>query len=83
MFSNFQLSEIQKIMKKKNIKIPFPNTPPKDIQYKFAFKAPSSVNLVGSYLLQTACKTPSINNIDLAVEMPKVTIKNEKWIIDE
>ncbi|OUM62146.1 hypothetical protein PIROE2DRAFT_69533 [Piromyces sp. E2] len=48
------LSEIQKIMKKKNIKIPFPNTPPKDIQYKFAFKAPSSVNLVGSYLLQTA-----------------------------
>jgi len=61
-------------MKKKNIKIPFPNTPPKDIQYKFAFKAPSSVNLVGSYLLKTSCKTPTINNIDLAVEMPKVYI---------
>jgi len=59
-------------MKKKNIKIPFPNNPPKDIQYKFAFKAPTSVNLVGSYLLQTYCKTPTINNIDLAVEMPKV-----------
>ncbi|ORX82553.1 Nrap protein, partial [Anaeromyces robustus] len=65
------LSEITKLMKKKNIKIPFPNTPPKDIQYKFAFKAPNSVNLVGSYLLQSACKTPIINNIDLAVEMPK------------
>ncbi|KAG0236782.1 hypothetical protein BGW42_002650 [Actinomortierella wolfii] len=66
------LSEIKAFMKKKSIKIPFPSPqPPSDIQYKFAFKAPTAMHLVGSFPLKTIAKTKDIWNVDVAVEMPE------------
>ncbi|KND02445.1 rRNA-processing protein UTP22 [Spizellomyces punctatus DAOM BR117] len=59
-------------LQSENIVIPFPDpAPPADAQYKFAFKRPSKVFVVGSYLLKTVAKNPSGANVDLAVQMPE------------
>ncbi|KAF9157925.1 hypothetical protein DFQ26_008167 [Actinomortierella ambigua] len=66
------LAEIKASMKKNSIQIPFPSPqPPSDIQYKFAFKAPTAMHLVGSFPLKTIAKTKDIWNVDVAVEMPE------------
>ncbi|KAI9096592.1 Nrap protein [Phlyctochytrium arcticum] len=54
------------------IHIPFPEVkPPSDAQYKFGFKKPTKVFVVGSYLMKTLAKGPSGSNVDLAIQMPE------------
>ncbi|KAJ3032596.1 hypothetical protein HDV00_007333 [Rhizophlyctis rosea] len=60
------------------IAVPFPHPPPPaDAQYKFGFKKPSKIFIVGSYLLKMVAKSPEGANVDVAVQMPE-TIFQEK-----
>ncbi|KAJ3150218.1 hypothetical protein HDU89_003307 [Geranomyces variabilis] len=65
------LSEVIPKMKALGVAIPFPNPPPPaDAQYKFGFKRPTKVFIVGSYLLKAVSRSPSGTNVDMAVQMP-------------
>ena len=46
------------------------HNPASDPKLSFKFHAPSKLQVIGSFLLQTVCR-PS-NNVDLAIEIPKV-----------
>jgi len=73
---NQQVQQIEKTMKDKhNITIPFPQPgPPSDAQYKFAYKKPAGMHLVGSYALKSISRARKPFNVDVAVEMPSVSI---------
>lgn len=59
---------------KHNIKIPFPQPgPPSDAQYKFAYKKPTAMHLIGSYALKAVSRSRQQFNVDVAVEMPSVS----------
>ncbi|TPX47959.1 hypothetical protein SeMB42_g03163 [Synchytrium endobioticum] len=54
-----------------NVTIPFPcPVPSPDIKYKFAFKPPAKVAIVGSYLLKTVAKGKTLQSVDLAIQIP-------------
>lgn len=60
---------------KHNIKIPFPQPgPPSDAQYKFAYKKPTAMHLIGSYALKAVSRSRQQFNVDVAVEMPSVSV---------
>ncbi|KAJ3154943.1 hypothetical protein HDU86_004462 [Geranomyces michiganensis] len=68
---DFPLSEAVSKMKAMGVTIPFPSPPPPaDAQYKFGFKRPAKVFIVGSYLLKAVSRSPSGTNVDMAVQMP-------------
>lgn len=52
-------------------KFPLP-PPPAPVKGKFCFHKPANVKVIGSYLLGTATK-PELN-VDIAVQMPKVSL---------
>jgi U3 small nucleolar RNA-associated protein 22 len=59
---------------KHKIAIPFPAPgPPADAQYKFAYKKPVAMHLVGSYPLKAITRARQSFNVDVAVEMPAVS----------
>ncbi|CAM0141445.1 unnamed protein product [Umbelopsis sp. WA50703] len=64
--------DVKKSMKDKHkIAIPFPAPgPPADAQYKFAYKKPVAMHLVGSYPLKAITRARQSFNVDVAVEMP-------------
>jgi U3 small nucleolar RNA-associated protein 22 len=67
---------------KHNITIPFPQPgPPSDAQYKFAYKKPSGMHLVGSYALKSISRARKPFNVDVAVEMPSVSIANIAFLL--
>ncbi|TPX62830.1 hypothetical protein PhCBS80983_g00180 [Powellomyces hirtus] len=75
------LAEITQNMKAQGIVIPFPNpAPPADAQYKFPFKRPSKVFVVGSYLLKTVAKSPSGTNVDIVVQMPDSVFQDKDTV---
>ncbi|KAJ3297816.1 hypothetical protein HK104_000070 [Borealophlyctis nickersoniae] len=66
------LAEAISRLASEGVAVPFPHpAPPVDAQYKFAFKKPSKIFVVGSYLLKTVAKNPSGANGDVAVQMPE------------
>lgn len=61
----------KRLLKSHKIAIPFPSPrPPPGAQYKLAFSKPSSINVVGSYVLKTASRVEGRLSIDLVVNMP-------------
>lgn len=65
------LAEVTSGLQSEGITIPFPHPqPPADAQYKFVFRRPTKVFVVGSYLLKTVHKSPEGSNVDIAVQMP-------------
>lgn len=65
-------------MQKKGVTVPVTQEqPPSDALYKFTMQKPRSVNVVGSYALRTIAKTKKAFNVDVAVEMPSVSIKEK------
>jgi len=56
----------------KKVKFPLPS-PPSDVKGKFQFIKPSSVNVVGGYVLGTQTK-PAFS-VDVIMEMPKVCLE--------
>ncbi|KAJ3021439.1 hypothetical protein HKX48_008533 [Thoreauomyces humboldtii] len=75
------LAEVVAAMKKQKIVVPFADpAPPADTQYKFAFKRPSKVFVVGSYLLKTGTKSPNGTNVDIAVQMPDAVLQDKDTV---
>lgn len=71
------LTEAIAKMSKAGIKIPFPDPQPNQdkINYTFAFQKPAKIHIVGSYLLKSVTKSPEgLTNVDIAVEMPAVSL---------
>ncbi|KAJ1968145.1 U3 snoRNP protein [Dimargaris xerosporica] len=62
----------QKLQKQYGVAVPFPPQcgKPSDCVDLVGFEPPSVVNVVGSFPLQTACRTRHGFNVDLIVEMP-------------
>ena len=54
-----------------DIKFPIPELPSRSFKGKFQFGKPSSVKVIGSYLLKTLTK-PNFS-IDIAVGLPQVS----------
>lgn len=55
------------------VQVPFTDPKPEiDTKLHFQFIPPTSVYIVGSFLLKTIIKSPSGVTVDLAFEMPKV-----------
>ncbi|WFD35008.1 U3 snoRNP protein [Malassezia cuniculi] len=53
------------------VDIHFPQPPPSDdAPLKYAFEAPSALNLVGSWPLRTAARRPGLMDVDVDVVMP-------------
>ncbi|KAI7865088.1 Nrap protein [Spinellus fusiger] len=67
------LHDFKKDMLKKNkIETPFPHPQPAvDANYKFAFKRPVAMHIVGGYALKAVAKLKDPFNVDVAVEMPE------------
>jgi len=76
------VQEIEKAMKSKhNISIPFPQPgPPSDAQYKFAYKKPAAMHLVGSYALKAISRSRQPFNVDVAVEMPSSLFQEKDYM---
>lgn len=63
------------------ITIPFPDPKPKqDIKYKFGFKNPKEVNVIGSYSLRTAVRQPDGVGVDVLVTMPKEIFQPKDYV---
>ncbi|KAI8995966.1 Nrap protein [Gaertneriomyces semiglobifer] len=68
---DLSVSEATSGLLNEGIRVPYPDpAPPSDAQYKLAFKKPTKVFVVGSYLVRTAAKQPNGVNVDMAVQMP-------------
>lgn len=63
------LQQAQKLCS--NVKIPFPDPVPSNIQYTLKYLPPQDINLVGSFGLKTGIKQSNGMSIDVAVSMPK------------
>ncbi|KAG9293933.1 hypothetical protein G9A89_019271 [Geosiphon pyriformis] len=76
------ITQIKSQMRKKHkIIIPFPEPPPKnDIQYKFGFKKPTSIHLIGSYPLNTVARSRTGFNLDVAVVMPSSLFQEKDYL---
>jgi U3 small nucleolar RNA-associated protein 22 len=59
--------------KDRGIRVPFPTPPPpEDALYKYKFRKPVQIKLVGSYGLKGAARSSQGFTIDVAVTMPDV-----------
>ncbi|KAJ1982448.1 U3 snoRNP protein, partial [Dimargaris verticillata] len=69
----------QKLRKQYGVTVPFPPQcgKPSDCIDLVGFEPPSVVNVVGSFPLQTACRTRHGSNVDLIVEMPASLFTND------
>ncbi|KAH8549941.1 Nrap protein [Umbelopsis sp. PMI_123] len=76
------VQQVEKTMKEKhNITIPFPQPgPPSDAQYKFAYKKPAGIHLVGSYALKSISRTRKPFNVDVAIEMPSSLFQEKDYM---
>ena len=72
-FASF--ADIQRTLHKQQVKIPLLDA---SLEGDFQFIKPASLNLVGSYLLQTAAK-PTLN-VDVAVEIPKAVFNSKDYM---
>lgn len=61
----------RELVKKSRVATPFPDPrPAHDAQYKLEFKAPTAINVVGSYAAGTALRSDKCLTIDMIVQMP-------------
>ncbi|CAG8685921.1 14070_t:CDS:2, partial [Ambispora leptoticha] len=71
----------QRLKKKHKIVIPFPEPiPSDDVQYKFAFKKPISIHLIGSYPLKILTRGPKGFNVDIVVMMPPSIFQEKDYL---
>ncbi|CAG8474805.1 11484_t:CDS:10 [Ambispora gerdemannii] len=71
----------QQLKKRHKIVIPFPDPiPSDDVQYKFAFKKPTSIHLIGSYPLKTLTRGPKGFNVDIVVMMPPSIFQEKDYL---
>ncbi|KAH9890844.1 Nrap protein [Xylariomycetidae sp. FL2044] len=62
-----------KFEKTHGIRIPYPDPRPSNTNtLKLAFEKPAGVNVVGSYTLQTQCKTQPVLSVDMIVTIPSL-----------
>lgn len=80
---DLSLAEAEELFsgKRDSITIPFADPKPKHgIKYKFGFKPPKDVNVVGSYSLKTAVRQPEGFGVDMLVTMPSPLFQSKDYL---
>ncbi|GAO48189.1 Nrap protein [Saitoella complicata NRRL Y-17804] len=71
----------ENMSKKHKIQVPFCEPRPSaDAQYKFSYRKPANINLVGSYALKTVIKQPEGFNVDVAITMPSEIFQDKDYL---
>lgn len=66
---------MKELEKKDSIKVPVSEEQLSScVNDKFKFAKPSAINVVGGYALKTIIKAKTPYNVDIAVEMPSVSL---------
>ena len=74
------LIEAQNFFSDKNIKIPFPDPKPNNLNYNLQYIIPDDVSLVGSFGLKTAINSKNGMSIDICISMPKSLIQQKDYL---
>lgn len=78
---DMSLAEVGAWARKHKVAVPWTESrPADDVKYRFAFKAPAAVAVVGSFLLRHICRTAEASNVDLAVEMPAAIFQEKDFV---
>ncbi|GAM83181.1 hypothetical protein ANO11243_011670 [Dothideomycetidae sp. 11243] len=71
----------RELIKRSRVATPFPEPrPSSDVQYKLEFKPPSSINVVGSYVFNTAPRNNHDLSIDMMVQMPDELFQDKDYL---
>lgn len=81
-YTSWQILEAAKSLHKSHkITIPFPDPKPdKNAAYKLAYAKPSTVNVVGSYVLKTMVKSDNALAVDMVVVMPISIFQDKDYL---
>ncbi|KHJ31757.1 putative pre-rrna processing protein utp22 [Erysiphe necator] len=76
------ISDASRLLQKSyGVTVPYPNPKPdKDLAYKVTFAKPTSINVVGSYILKTMTKSKSVLSIDMIVVMPQSIFQSKDYL---
>lgn len=70
-----------KYLKSQKVTIPFPDPKPaKTLAYKFSFEKPEKINIIGSYVLDTATNSGNSLSIDMIATMPASIFQEKDYL---
>lgn len=74
------LEQVEKWFKNKKTVIPFNDPKPTNVNYKFEYKKPENVSIVGSFGLKTGIQSIHGLSIDVNVTMPKESFQQKDYL---
>jgi U3 small nucleolar RNA-associated protein 22 len=75
------LEATKSLHKSHKITVPFPDPKPdKNAAYKLAYAKPSTVNVVGSYVLKTMVRSDNALAVDMVVVMPTSIFQEKDYL---